>query len=66
MAMDLEDLELAEEVASLISDQIGEQMGPRGGSDIDAIVTNSRSDGNVAELDLDDGGKLIIRVEVRR
>lgn len=66
MAMDPEDAELAEEVASLIADRIGEDMSLRGESGIDVIVTDARSSGNAAVLDMDDGGKLIIRVEVRR
>lgn len=66
MAMDPEDAELAEDVAGMIADRIGEAMSLRGASDVDAIVVGSTHRDNVAELDLDDGGKLIVRVEVRR
>jgi len=56
--------ELAEDVASLISDQIGAQMGPRGGADIPLTVINSRYQGNVAILYIEGGGQIRVTVEI--
>jgi hypothetical protein len=67
MAMDAEDTELAEDVAGLVSDRIGEAMSLRGDAEaVNAIVTDSHADGNVAVLYLQDGGRLRITVEVHR